>query len=332
MKNDRRIFDLIVVGAGPTGIAIGAACRQRGLDALLVDRGELAANLLGFPSYMKFFTTRDLLEIAGVPFAIPHDKPTRREALAYYRAVARKFDLEVAQGEEVTAVERQDGTFVVATRSDSGERSHHGRAVALATGYFHRPRRLDVEGEEQPWVRSRYKEPYGHYGRRVAVVGGGNSAVEAALDLWRNGVAVTLIHRGLEVKPTVKYWLKPDFENRVREGSIEARFNCTVTSFGAHEVRLSSPSGEETLAADTAYVLIGYTPDADLERRCGIRVHPETLVPEFDPETCESNVEGLYIAGTLQSGLDLGRIFIENSREHAVRVVEHLASRLETIR
>ncbi|MDH3744904.1 MAG: YpdA family putative bacillithiol disulfide reductase [Acidobacteriota bacterium] len=328
MTRREPVPDLLVVGAGPTGIAIGAEVRRRGLSPLLVDRGPLAANLLGFPAYMNFFTTRDLLEIAGVPFAIPHDKPTRREALAYYRAVADKFELPVAQGEEVVAAEPTEDGFVVSTRSGAGERRRPARAVALATGYFHRPRRLCVEGEDLPWVRSRYIEPYGHFRERVVVVGGGNSAVEAALELWRNGVSVTLVHRRNEVKPTVKYWLKPDFENRVAEGSIEARFDCHVTSFGDNEVRLSGPGGDDVLETEAVYVLIGYSPDAELERRCGVRVDPETLVPVFDPETCESNIPGLYVAGTLQSGTDLGRIFIENSREHALRIVEHLSRRL----
>jgi thioredoxin reductase (NADPH) len=176
----------------------------------------------------------------------------------------------------------------------------------------------------------RYWEPYRHFDERVAVIGGGNSAVEAALDLWRNHVRVTLVHRGAAVKDTVKYWLKPDLENRIEEGSIQARFETTVQEFSDRSVVLSTPRGPESLEIEAAYVLIGYEPDVELERRCGVEIEPESLVPVFDPESCESNVPGLYIAGTLQSGSDIGRIFIENSRVHADRIVDHLVSRLRS--
>ena len=318
--------DLLVVGAGPTGIAIGAEARSAGLDALLLDRGPLLANLLAFPTYMQFFTTRDLLEVAGIPFAIPREKPDRREAIAYYHSVARRFDLAVAAHEEVVEVRREGGLFEVETLTETGSRIRRSRAVVLATGYFHRPRRLGVPGEDGERVRSRYVEPYGHFGEDVIVVGGGNSAAETALDLWRNGARVTVVHRGEAIKQTIKYWLKPDFEHRVEEGSIAAAFNSRVTAFGDKAVHIEGPEGRRVLAADAAYVLIGYTPDAELERRCGIEVDPETLVPEFDPETCESNVPGLYVAGTLQAGRRTDKIFIENSRDHGARIVRHLQS------
>lgn len=323
-----RVLDLLVVGAGPTGIALGARARQRQLDVLLVDRGPLAASLVGFPTFMNFFTTRDLLEIADVPFAIPHEKPTRREALSYYRAVADLHQIPLALFEDVTAVRALDGVFEVTTSGKSGERIRRARYVALATGYFHLPRRLGVPGEDQDWIRHRYLEPYGHFQDHVVVVGGGNSAAETALDLWRNHVNVTVVHRRAELKRTVKYWVKPDFENRVAEGSIEACFESTVERFGDRRLIVRTPAGSRTLEADAAYVLVGYEPDADLMRRCGIEIDPETFEPTFDPETCESNVEGLYVAGTLQAGRDLGRIFIENSRQHADRIVEHIADRL----
>jgi thioredoxin reductase (NADPH) len=322
--------DLIVVGAGPTGIAIGARARKNNLDVLLIDRGPLVANLLDFPTYMTFFTTKDLLEIADLPFPIPHEKPTRREALAYYRAVAAHYEVPLAPFAEVEEVTASGEEFVVLSRGERGECRRRARSVALATGYFHRPRRLGVPGEDLPWVQARYWEPYRHFDERVAVIGGGNSAVETALDLWRNHVRVTLVHRGSAVKETVKYWLKPDLENRITEGSIEARFETTVQEFGERSVLLSTPRGPESLEVDAAYVLIGYEPDVELERRCGIEIEPESLVPVFDPESCESNVPGLYIAGTLQSGRDLGKIFIENSRVHADRIVDHLVSRLRS--
>ncbi len=323
------VLDLLVVGAGPTGIAVGAEARGAGLSVLLVDRGPLTANLLGFPTYMTFFTTREKLEIAGVPFSAPNDKPDRREALAYYHAVVARHGLDLALHEEVTGIRRQDGGFEVGSRGREGERRlRRARAVALATGYFHNARRLGVPGEDRDWVRSRYLEPYGHFGERVAIVGGGNSAAEAALDLHRNGARVTLIHRGSELKRTVKYWLKPDLENRIAEGGVEARFDTEVTAFLEDGLELRSRRGRERLPADAAYVLIGYEVDWELERRSGVEVDPETLVPAFDPETCETNVAGLYVAGTLQAGRDTGRIFIENSRDHGRRIVRHLSGRL----
>lgn len=322
------VVDLLVVGAGPTGIAIGAEAIGAGLDVVLVERGALTANLLDFPTYMRFFTTRDRLEIAGLPFAVPDDKPDRRQALAYYRAVVAHYAVPVALHEEVRQVRRGERGFEVQTVHDGTTHSRRARAVALAMGYFHRPRRLGVPGEELPLVRRRYLEPYGDFGESVVVVGGGNSAVEAALELWRAGVEVTLVHRGQAVKPTVKYWLRPDFDHRVEEGSITARYEMVVTGFRQDGVELSGPAGASFVPADAVYVLIGYEPDAEMERRCGIEVDPETAVPRFDAESCESNIPGLYIAGTLQAGHDLGRIFIENSREHGVRIVRHLRRRL----
>jgi thioredoxin reductase (NADPH) len=325
-------LDLLVVGAGPTGIAIGAEARGAGLEVLLVDRGPLTAALLDFPTYMTFFTTRERLEIAGVPFAVPEDKPDRRQALVYYRAVAARHALPLRLHEEVLEARRDGDQFAVRTRDRDGEEHRlPARAVALATGYFGQPRRLGVPGEELPWVHHRYLEPYGHFAEDILVVGGGNSAAEAALDLWRAGARVTLVHRGSGVKGTVKYWLKPDLENRIAEGSIAARFGAVVESFGRRGVDLVAPEGRETLPCRAAYVLIGYLPDVELQRRCGVRYDPETLVPEFDPATCESNVPGLYVAGTLQAGRDTGRIFIENSRDHGALIVRHLSGRLRRL-
>lgn len=329
------VLDLLVVGAGPTGIAIGARARQAGLDVLLVDSGPLAAALVEFPVYMNFFTTRDLMEIAGVPLPTPHDKPSRREALAYYRAVAARFEIPLALHEEVTGLKRTEGEFEITSRSVDRKASgcvRRARAVALAQGYFHRPRRLTVPGEEHSWVHTRYREPYRHFDERIAIVGGGNSAVEAALDLWRNHVQVTVIHRRPAVKDTVKYWMKPDFENRVAEGSIEFRPSAAVVKFGqapgeGRWVELETPTGAERVGVAAAYVLIGYEPDIALGRSCGVTFEAETLVPAFDPETCESNVPGLYLAGTVQVGRDIGKLFIENSRVHADRLVEQVAAR-----
>lgn len=332
-----KLLDLLVVGAGPTGLAIGAEAQRAGLEVLLLDRGPLCGAIVQFPSAMTFFTTRDKLEIAGIPLSIPDEKPNRRQALAYYQGVARQHRLPLALYEDVVAVRREDGAFSVTTRtttpaqSEAESRLRRARAVALATGYFDQPKTLGVSGEELPWVHRRYLEPYGHFGEHVVIVGGGNSACETALDLWRNNVRVTMVIRKDRVKPTVKYWVQPDVMNRIDEGSITARFETVVTAFDPDgTVHVEGPEGPQAIAADAAYVLIGYTPDVDFERRCGIECDAETLVPAVDPETCESNVPGLYVAGTLQAGRDTGRIFIESSREHAPKIVSHLLARRES--
>lgn len=326
-------LDLLVVGAGPTGIAIGAEARHAGLSALLVDRGPLVASLVDYPSEMLFFTTRERLEIAGIPFTIPEEKPNRRQAIAYYQAVAARFGLAVSLQEEIVSIEPlADGGFRVRGHGRQGKTERSARAVAIATGYYSWPKRLGVPGEELEWVRSRYREPWRHFGESVVVVGGGNSAVEAALDLWRHGARVTIVHRGAELKPTIKYWVKPDVENRIEEGSIAALLRARVVAFEPGAVRIERGGEELRVPADAAYVLIGYRPEVELSRSAGVRVDDESLVPEFDPATCETNVPGLYVAGTIQAGRETNRIFIENSRDHGERIVRHLRKRLESER
>lgn len=322
--------DLLVVGAGPTGIAVGAEATRAGLSTRLVDRGPLVAALVDYPAEMQFFTTRERLEIAGVPFPLPEEKPNRRQAIAYYQAVAAKFALPLALGQQVTAIEPAPaGGFVVRGRDREGRGVEHAaRAVAVATGYFSNPLKLGVAGEELPWVHSRYREPWSHFGESVVVVGGGNSGAEAALDLMRHGARVTLVHRGAAPKATVKYWVRPDLENRIAEGTIAARFEARVEAFVPGGVRVTVHGRAEILPADAAYVLIGYAPDPTLLLGAGVRVDPESLVPRFDERTCETDVPGLYVAGTVQAGRETHRIFIENSREHAPRLVAHLAARL----
>ncbi len=329
-------LDILVVGAGPTGIAIGAEARRKGLATLLVDRGPLTAAIQEYPTFLQFFTTRDRLEIADIPFATPDDKPTRRDALAYYAAVVARYQVPLALHEEVLEVQKEGETFRVVTRpapphASAEPRVRRARAVALATGYWGNPYQLGVPGEDLPWVHRRYMEPYPHFGEDVVIVGAGNTASEAALEIWRNGGRVTLVHRGAELRPGIKYWLKPDIENRIAEGSIQARMNTVVTAFGPRGVEVRTPTGPEILPADAAYVLIGYRPDVELLRRSAIEVDPQTLIPKHDPETCESNVPGLYVAGTLQAGRRTDLIFIENSRDHGPKIVAHLKERLAAV-
>ena len=287
--------------------------------------------------------------------SIPEDKPDRRQAIAYYRSVVQAYDVPTALYEEVVGLEREGELFRVHTvqrrpdlavlgggeasrrqPSEGTPRSRLTRAVALATGYFGNPRRLGVPGEELPWVSYRYREPYLHYGQHVVVVGGGNSAAEAALDLWRNGAKVTIVHRRGGIKDTVKYWVKPDVENRIAEGSIAARFETVVCGFTEEGVEVR-PAGEEggareVLPADAAYVLIGYEPDVGMLTACGVEVDPESLKPAHDPATLESNVPGLYVAGTALAGRRTDRIFIENTRDHGEKIVAHLRQEVENAR
>ncbi|HEX5715232.1 MAG TPA: YpdA family putative bacillithiol disulfide reductase [Thermoanaerobaculia bacterium] len=321
------VLDLLVVGAGPTGIAIGAEARRRGVGVLVMDRGPLTAAIQGYPTFMEFFTTRDRLEIADIPFTIPDDKPTRRQALSYYRMVVDRYQIPLALYEEVLEIRKEGEGFVVS----SNKREIRARAVAVATGYFGNPRRLGVPGEDLPWVSTRYKEAYPHYRQDVVIIGAGNTAAEAALDLWRNGARVTLVHRGPHVKSGVKYWVKPDIENRIEEGSIASRFNSLVCAFREGGVEIQGPNGLELLPAQSSYVLVGYTPEVDLLQRAGVRIDPESLEPAYAPATCESNVPGLYVAGTIQAGRRTDRIFIENSRDHGPLIVDHLVRRLAQV-
>jgi bacillithiol disulfide reductase len=332
--DSERSLDLLVIGAGPTGLAIGAAAVKAGLDVVLLDRGGLCDGIRQYPTDLQFFTTRERLEIAGVPFAIPDAKPNRRQALAYYREVARQWNVPLALHETVTGVRRAGEGFEVTSARGETERRWRAGAVALASGYFGKPLRLGVPGEDRPWVSSRYHEPYGHFGDRVVVVGGGNTAAEAALELYRWQAQVTIVHRGAAFRPGVKYWLKPDLENRIAEGSIAAHMETTVEAFvDGHSssspmaVEVRTRQGRQSLPADAAYVLIGYLPELELARQVGVTLEPETLMPRVDPETCESDVPNFFVAGTLQAGKFTNRIFIENSRDHGPRIVACLARR-----
>jgi thioredoxin reductase (NADPH) len=326
--------DLLIVGGGPAGLACAIAARQASLSHLVVEKGVLVNSIYEFPSNMTFFTTPELLEIGGLPFVTPYEKPTRGEALRYYRRVTDTHQLNVSLGEQVNGIEAlAGGGFRVATSRNGVPATRLARNVALATGYYDWPNRLGIEGEDLPHVSHYYTDAHAHYRRRVVVVGGKNSAVIAALEVYRAGASsVTLVHRGDGLSPSVKYWLRPDVENRIKEGAIAARFRTRVTRIGPSEVTVQGPDGEALLPADDVLLLTGYLPDTTLLRQAGVRLDARTLVPEHDPRTLETNVPGLFVSGALAAGNQTSRIFIENGRFHGEQIAGAIAARRDTPR
>ena len=321
-----------IVGAGPTGIACAVELTRRGISCLCYDKGSLLDAVYHFPEEMRWFSTRDLLDIAGIPFPTPEPHPTRLETLAYYRSVAERFDVKTVAETEIRAIKpRRGGGLELRAASPGGETSVPVNAAILATGFFHNPRRLDVPGADLPHVHSRYVSGYPFHGRPVVVVGSKNSACEAALDLYRHGARVTLVHRGDALSPRVKYWIRPDLENRIAAGAIRAMFRSRITAIHPDAVRVEGPAGETIVPADAVFALIGYEPDFALFERCGVRLEGEARIPAHDPETLESNVPNLYLAGAMLGGREIGKIFIENSRHHAARIARTIAGRLQPV-
>lgn len=326
------VRDLIIVGAGPSGLSAAIAAKKSGLDYHVVERGALVNSIFNYPPQMVFFTTPELLEIGGLPFVSPYDKPTRVEALRYYRKVVEAFDLQIAFGEKVQSIEREGEHFAVETLSSRGvRRVRQARHVILAIGYYDQPNFLNIPGEELPHVHHYYSEPHPFYKQRVVIVGGGNSAAESALELFRAGAHVTLVHRHPELKKSIKYWIRPDIENRIKEGSISARFNSLLTEIRPTSVIVRAggaggSGGEEELPADALFLLTGYHADWDLMERAGI-VLGDAKVPTYDPQTFETNVPGLFLAGGAVCGRDTSNIFIENGRFHGEKIVATIASR-----
>lgn len=338
-------YDVICVGAGPTGLACAIEAKRAGLRPLVIDKGVLCNSIYHYPVNMVFFTTPELLEIGDLPFVSPAEKPNRAEALKYYRKCVEHYELELRLGELVTRVEGADGEFRVHTSAventvadkprDGGENHQRGelsphkrvyeaRKLIVATGYYDLPNRLGVPGEDLAHVSHYYTEPHPFWRRDVVVVGGKNSAAEAALDLYRTGARVTLVHRRAELGSTIKYWVRPDIENRIKAGQIKALFNTQVLRITPETVLVVGPGGEAALRAAEVFALTGYHPDFDFLRQLGVRLDPETNKPALDPQTLESNVPGLYLAGVVIGGKHTSEIFIENGRFHGKQIIAAL--------
>ena len=316
--------DVIIIGAGPIGLACGLEAQRAGLDALIIEKGAMLNSLVGYPVNMEFFSTPDLLEIGGYPMTCRGYKPLREEAIDYYRRVAETENLDIRLFERVTHLEGSPGNFRLHT--DKG--IHETRYVIVATGFFDQPNRLNVPGDDLPKVHHYYREPFSTIRRKVAIIGAKNSATKAALECRRYGAEVTLIHRGPEVSPRVKYWIRPDLINRINEGAIQAYFNTTVAEIQEHHLVLNTPDGQVTIENDVVYALTGYHPDYELLSEFGIEVAGQYSEPVFNPETYESSRPGLFVAGTLLGGYKTGTWFIENGREHAHTIAQYLAAQL----
>jgi thioredoxin reductase (NADPH) len=334
------VRDVIIIGAGPSGLAAAITAKQHNLDYQILEQGVLVNSIFRFPPQMVFFTTPELLEIGGVPFMSPYEKPTRHETLNYYRKVVDKYDLSISYDEMVLSIEREntpppveeehsESVFAIETRSARGvRRVRHARFVVLAIGYYDHPVMLGIPGEDLPHVHHYYSEPHPYYRQRVVIVGGGNSAAETALELYRAGAQVTLIHRHAELKSTIKYWVRPDIENRIREESIAARLSTCLTEIRPTSVVTRGPSGTEEIPADAVFLLTGYRADSELMARAGITFNARNA-PHHNPETFETNVPNLFVAGGAIAGDDTGTVFIENGRFHGSKIVEMIAARLQ---
>jgi thioredoxin reductase (NADPH) len=325
-------FDLCVIGAGPTGLACAIEAQRAGFSAVLIEKGCLANSIFHYPANMVFFTTPELLEIGDIPFSTAHQKPNRQEALEYYRNVAQHYKLDVRQYQRVLKISGADGAFTLATE-DAHKRAHdyHARKIVLATGYYDLPNVMNVPGEDLAKVFHYYQEPHPFYDTDVLIVGAKNSAAIAALELWRRGARVTMVHRGPGIHMNVKYWIKPDIENRIKAGEVKAFFNSTVCKITEDQVVIRTPDGEKHLENDFVFALTGYHPDFDFLRAIGVQFskNGEEMRPVCNLETLESNVPGVYLAGVIVAGSQTGEIFIENGRFHGQQIAADLARKIK---
>jgi len=328
------LHDVLVIGAGPTGLACAIAAQNLGLRVVLVDKGCLTNSLFHYPAHMTFFTTPELLEIGDMPFSSPNQKPTRSEALEYYRKVAQHYKLDVRQYELVGGVTGADGDFTVHTTDQFGRKiEHRARKLIVSTGYYDLPNTLGIPGEDLPKVRHYYNEPHPYFAQDVVVIGGKNSAAIAALDLWRHGARVTLVHRGVELHRHIKYWIKPDIENRIKNGEIAAHFNTTVSLITEDSVTLETAGGPKVIPNQFVFALTGYQPDFAFIESMGVRLDADNArCPVCNPETLETNVPGLYVAGVVVAGERTNEVFIENGRFHGAVIAADLARKMTGVK
>ena len=325
------MFDVVIVGAGPTGLACGIELKKRGCRAVLIDKGCVVNSLYQYPTNLVFFTTPELLEIGDIPMTALNEKPVRAEALKYYRRVAALYELDIRQYQQVQKITGEDGAFVTHAVDRQGcPQRYESRKVILAMGYYDVPNKLNVSGEDLPKVIHYYKEPHPYYNQDVLVVGARNSAALAALELWWTGARVTMVHRGPGVHRNVKYWIKPNIENRIRNGEIPAYFDSTVKEICPDAVTLATPKGEVTLKNDFVFAMTGYRPDTEFLAAHGIEFDSQAARPYTNPETLESDRKGMYLAGVLVAGMHTNEIFIENGRFHGKKIAEAIASAISS--
>lgn len=324
-------FDVLVIGAGPTGMACAIDAQRAGFRSVLIDKGCLCNSLFHYPSHMTFFTTSELLEIGDIPFPSPNAKPSRNEALEYYRKVAMFYKLDIRQYQRVERVTGHDLDFRVHTRDEFGrETVFAARKLVVATGYYDLPNLMNIPGEDLPKVMHYYVDPHPYYDTDVVVIGGKNSAAIAALELWRHGARVTVVYRGDKMQPHIKYWILPDIENRIKNGEVTAHFRTTVQRIDPDTITLETPSGELILRNDFVFALTGYLPDFTFLESLGIRIEGEYHCPSCDSSSLESNVPGIYLAGVIIAGDRTNEIFIENGRFHGRQIAKDLKLKLQS--
>ncbi len=324
MSSRNQVYDVLIIGAGPIGLACGIACTEAGLSYLIVDKGPLVNSLYNYPLNMTFFSTSDRLEIGNVPFISHSPKPTRSEALEYYRRVALHWKLNISLYESIQDVEKENDFFFVR----SSKQVYKARNIVIATGFYDLPNLMNIPGEGLQKVHHYYKEAHIYFGQRIVVVGAANSAVDVAMETWRKGADVTMVIRDEQIRESVKYWIKPDVENRIAEGSIKAFFNAHLVEIRPNEVDIQTESGIETIPNDFVLAMTGYLPDFAFLTGIGIQIgEDEFKTPVHDPATMETNVPGVYLAGVICGGLKTNKWFIENSRIHADLIIKDIVSK-----
>ncbi len=312
------MYDLIIIGGGPIGLACALEAKAKGLQYVILEKGCLVNSLYNYPANMTFFSTSERLEIGGIPFVSNNAKPTRNEALEYYRRVAVSAQLNIHLFEEVTEAKKEKDLFNVITP----KQTYQSRNIIITTGFYDIPYLLNVKGEELPKVKHYYKDPHFYAFQKVLVVGANNSAVDAALETWRKGATVSMVIRNAEIGKRVKYWVRPDIVNRIEEGSIKAYYNSTIAEIREHEVDIKTPSGIVTIENDWVIAMTGYQPNLAFLEKMGIELsNDEVRKPFYNPDTHETNVPGIYLAGVICGGMNTHSLFIENSREHAKKIV-----------